>query len=245
MSSQRTTPEVVDALVLAGGSGARMGGQGNKVYRPVVGEPMVVHPLRVLAAAAVVRDLHLVVRRSDLPDAHRLVARLRLPGLGQPVIGGSTRPASERAGLAALRPGAGYVLIHDGARPVLSPGLLHRLCEAAFDTGGAVPVIDFDTPVFAVDGRGLLSATDPPHGRTRDHGRLHRVQTPQVFARTPLLAAYAAAAATGFEGLDTADTVQHFSDLPIAAVEGDPDNLKVTYPADLARAAQLLARRAP
>lgn len=206
-------------IVLAGGSGTRFGTSTNKVYAEVDGRPLLEAALE--AIAGVVESLVLVVRAGDETEAARLVDRRSI----EVTTGGATRTESERAGLDVLRDriGAGeieWVGIHDGARPFVSASLIERVFEAARSVGGAVPGLAVDEQLYElVDGRLEQRPGPTPWA----------VQTPQVFAAGPLLAAYDAQ--PDADGLDTADIVG--DRIAIAMVEGDPTNRKITYPADL------------
>ena len=127
------------------------------------------------------------------------------------------------------------VLIHDGARPLVSAALISAvLAAAARADGGAVPgLLRDDLAAVTTDGTGLQW----PAGADA----LVAVQTPQGFRARPLLAAYDRARREGFVGTDTASCVQRFTDLPVRWVPGDEHNLKITYPHDLARAARLVS----
>lgn len=227
---------IVDAVVLAGGSGTRMGLPHNKVYLPVCGQPLIRWPLGVLDQANEIRNIVLVIRAEDRATVEDMLVRWPVDKLSTVVEGGPTRQLSEVRGLAVLSksPGsaADLVLIHDGARPVLSENLLHRLLRRAYTTGGAIPGLPFDMPVFCSQDDRLAAPAD------RD--ALRRVQTPQVFAHQPLMEAYGAAEEADFEGLDTAEVIQRFTDLPIDVVDGDPDNIKVTFTEDLTTVATAL-----
>ncbi len=124
------------------------------------------------------------------------------------------------------------MLIHDGARPLVSAALVRSVLAAARADGGAVPGLPHDD-LAVVDGGGHL--TGPARAG------LVSVQTPQGFRAAPLLAAYEAAARVGFSGTDTAACVERFADLPVVGVLGDPRNLKITYAHDLALAEVLRA----
>jgi 2-C-methyl-D-erythritol 4-phosphate cytidylyltransferase len=115
---------------------------------------------------------------------------------------------------------------------VADAALWRRVLAAARATGGAVPVLDVDRVAQPDASRVLHDVPD-----------LVAVQTPQAFRAAPLLAAYAAAHDAGFAGTDTAATAMAHGGLTVAAVEGDPANLKVTFPADLPRIAEALGRR--
>lgn len=228
------------AIVLAGGSGTRMGADGNKVYLTVAGRAVLAYSLATLQASDVVDDIVLVGRTDDLDLARRLVDECAITKLRATVPGGSSRHRSEQAGLAAVgalaqrKPGAiGYVLIHDAARPFLTHALLDALVDAARRVGGAIPALALTEQPFEQRGSSLVAVP---------FDDLVRVQTPQVFAVDALLHAYAQAAAAGFDGVDTAQTVERYGDLSVAAVPGDPRNIKLTTAADLVVAGDLALR---
>lgn len=197
-------------VVVAAGSSTRFGG--DKLIEQVAGVPLIAHTMAAVTATV---DVCILVSRPEQAE------RLRNLDLGADVVvGGSTRTLSEMAGLAALGDPPDLIGIHDGARPLVSRALIERLFETAREVGGAVPVLASDT--FFVEQTTLQPVT-----------RLMTAQTPQVFNGPELMAAYVRAARSGHEGRDTAEIMERFSEVPVAAVPGEPDNLKVTYPADL------------
>lgn len=227
----------VGVLLLAGGSGSRVGADVNKVYVPVAGRPILAYSLETILACRFVRVAVLVVRAGDETTAGALVDAASDPRI-LTVIGGHTRAASEQAGLEALAPAieAGditVVAIHDGARPFATTALFARVVAAAAERGGAVPVLPVTEGLYVV-AAGRLQALDP--------GSTSRVQTPQAFRAGPLLGAYRQAVVAGFAGVDTAETVERFSDLVVVTVPGEPDNIKLTFSGDLARADALASR---
>ncbi|WP_148611611.1 IspD/TarI family cytidylyltransferase [Nocardioides rubriscoriae] len=216
-------------VVLAAGSGTRVGAEVNKVLLPLGGVPLLTRSvLTALAVADVVRVV--VVVRDGEQEA---VGAALAPHLGQAqvalVVGGETRHDSEWAALRLLRGDVAsgavdVVAIHDGARPLASRALFDAVIAAARAHGGAIPVAPAPT---------LLS----PDGAERGLGA---VQTPQAFAAVELLAAYTAADAEGFSGTDTASCLERFAPgVRIAAVPSSALNLKVTWPQDLALAEAL------
>lgn len=228
----------VAAILLAGGSGTRMRMDGNKVYLPLAGRPALCSPLATLAAAPEVACVVLVARGGDMPAVQE-VLDLVAPAKEVVVVpGGATRHLSEQAGLAAVKAlmAGGHafdvVAIHDGARPFLTRSLLSALVAAARTHGGAVPALALAATVFEeTDGKVA----------PRPSADLVTVQTPQVFRVDALLAAYAAALADGFDGVDTAQVLERYTDLRVAAVPGDERNVKVTNPDDLPLAERLAA----
>lgn len=207
-------------IVVAAGRGSRMGGDLPKQWQMLAGKPVLAH---VFAAFAGMRVL-LVIHPED---------RARAEALGVPLVeGGATRDASVLAGLRALE-GAGIetVLIHDGARPLISPGLIKRLVAALETHDGAAPAL----PVTDALWRGQ----DGLVAGTVDRAGLYRAQTPQAFRFGPILAAHLAHPGGALDDVEVARA----AGLDVAIVEGEEANLKLTYPGDFARAEAILKGR--
>jgi 2-C-methyl-D-erythritol 4-phosphate cytidylyltransferase len=220
-------------VVLAGGGGTRVGAGRNKVYLPLAGRPVISWSLGWATHVPEVGRVVLVIRPEDEELAAAAIAAAGLALEVEVVPGGATRHRSEQAALDHLA-GPIYagsldvVAIHDGARPLAGADLLQRVIRAAAEHGGAVPTMP-EEAVWRVDAAGRLSPPDAEHN-------LHRVQTPQAFRAAPLLEAYAAALRDGTEGTDTSAAVQGRPGVRVVAVPGSAENLKVTFPDDLARA---------
>jgi 2-C-methyl-D-erythritol 4-phosphate cytidylyltransferase len=225
-------------IVLAAGSGTRVGHSASKAYLPLAGRSMLVWALETLAGTGGVERLVLAVRAQDLSLAGEVLER-ELPGVEVDLVaGGATRHESEHRALrhvaGAIRTGViTAVLLHDAARPLASTDLSERVLAAALSCGAAVPGVPVDN-VLAVDPAGRLV----PGNRER----LVSIQTPQAFRAAPLLDAYDAAARDGFTGTDTAACVERYTDLEVAVVPGEPGNLKITFADDLRIAERLLER---
>lgn len=220
----------VAVVILAAGSGSRVGAEVNKVLLPLGAVPVLVWSVRDALALPDVRRLVLVVRPEDRTAVESAVA----PHLGDREVlvvdGGATRHASEWAAVQVLEPDIAsgevdVVAIHDGARPLAGVDLWAAVIDAARAHGGAVPVVPVSDLLHAD-----LSPVD---------GTLGAVQTPQAFRAGDLLAAYRAADEDGFEGTDTSACVRAHRDVRIAAVPGSPLNLKVTFPEDVDLALEL------
>jgi 2-C-methyl-D-erythritol 4-phosphate cytidylyltransferase len=161
------------------------------------------------------------------------------------VAGGATRSQSETRALAALRlriatGEIGMVMIHDGARPLVTPDEITRLARAVHELaqpGGAL----LAAPVDAGEETGEIGS-DGALARVFAPEELARAQTPQAFHAALLLEAYDRAQADGFEGTDTASTVERFG-APVMVVSGSDENLKLTAPDDLPRAAAIIQAR--
>ena len=211
------------AIIVAAGRGTRAGPGAPKQWRPLAGARVIDHTLAAFRAHPAVSEVVLVLHPDELD---------RAPGGARAVAGGESRAASVRAGLAALAEAPpDRVLIHDGARPCVSPDLIDALLAALETRPGAAPALPVTDALWTGDG-GLVTGT-------RDRGGLYRAQTPQAFRYAEIAAAHAA------HGGDAADDVEvaRAAGLDVAIVPGDEDNLKITGPADFARAEAVFARR--
>ena len=245
-------------VVLAGGSGSRVGAPVNKVYLPLAGRSVLAWSFAWARQVALVTRFVLVVRADDLATARDVVAR-EVVGLDvDVVVGGATRHASEVAALDHLAPAVergelDVIAVHDGARPLADPDLVRRVVATAAAVGGAVPAVPAEglLPVDSAGeparppdtGAGLPDASARLPEDAGERLRLARVQTPQAFRAADLLAAYRAAARDGFQGTDTASCLEAYSPVEVRVVPGSRHNLKVTFPHDLLLAAELLAAR--
>jgi len=214
------------SIILAGGSGSRARDDVNKVYLPIDGRPLLSYSLETTDACDLIDTMVLVVRDVDWDQAEQLAAMVSTPI--DMVEGGLTRRASEYEGLKFLAPRiesgeVDCVVIHDGARPFMSTRLLEAVMSTAREVGGAIPGYAPPEPLYRIEGDVVVLQAGEG---------VHRVQTPQAFLASPLLEAYRRADEEGFEGVDTAETVQRYSDLHVRVVPGDRRNIKVTFVED-------------
>ena len=214
------------ALIVAAGRGSRMGGGLPKQWRSLAGRPVLAHTIDAFRAAGIVR-LVVVIH----PDDAALAAPLAAPDVTF-CHGGDNRDTSVRAGLAALAHNPPrFVLVQDGARPLTSPALIARV-RAALDTApGAAPALPVTDALWRGDAARVIG--------TQDRANLWRAQTPQGFDYAALAAAHAAHPGGALDDVQVARD----AGLDVTIVPGDEDNLKLTHPADFARAERILAAR--
>ncbi|HYH93061.1 MAG TPA: 2-C-methyl-D-erythritol 4-phosphate cytidylyltransferase [Candidatus Saccharimonadales bacterium] len=229
------TARSADVIVVAAGVSSRMGGI-DKVLAPLGGRPLLAVTLDALAAAHAVGSIVVVTaadRRAEIVGASWLPADVI-----EVVTGGARRQDSVRAGFDALErlvpdpDGGRVVLVHDGARPLVSTQLVTDVAVAAARHGAAIPVVPIVETVKRLAG-GLVEGT-------LDRSALGAAQTPQGMRREVLRAALASAAAVDDTPWTDEAALLEACRIPVHVVDGDPSNLKVTVPADLARAARLL-----
>ena len=217
----------VAAVVVAAGRGKRAGGDLPKQFRRIGGETLLRRALSMLVGHPRVGLVQPVIHPDDVDLFQQAAAAMTtLP----PTFGGATRQASVRAGLEALatrKPD--IVLVHDAARPFATPALVERAIAAAKQTGAAVPGVPVADTVKSIDTQGHVEATLP-----RDKLRL--IQTPQAFAFASLLDAHRRAAREGRDDFTDDAALAEWAGLKVAVFEGEAGNVKITNPADFARA---------
>jgi 2-C-methyl-D-erythritol 4-phosphate cytidylyltransferase/2-C-methyl-D-erythritol 2,4-cyclodiphosphate synthase len=214
-----------DAVIVAAGSSRRMGGT-DKLDELIDGRSVLQRSIEAVAAAATVRGIVVVTaasRREELAGH----AWLNRDGW-QVVAGGPRRQDSVAAGVRATT--AGVVLVHDAARPLVSPALVDAVATAARDHGAAIPVVPVADSLRRVE-RGAITEFVP-----RDD--LRAAQTPQGARRDLLVRALDARAAGPQTFTDEAEILSA-EGVPVAVVDGERTNLKITLPEDLALARAL------
>ncbi|CCH21780.1 2-C-methyl-D-erythritol 4-phosphate cytidylyltransferase [Micromonospora lupini] len=228
MTAQLNPRGDVAVLVPAAGAGVRLGPGRPKALRLLAGEPLLVHAVRRLAAAASVHTIVVAAPAAEVAGVRELLAPVA------PVIvvpGGAERQASVAAALAAVPAGPTIILVHDAARALTPPELVESVAAAVRDGRAAViPVLPVVDTIKEVDADEVVLGTV-------DRAALRAVQTPQGFRRSVLTAAHAAA---GDPLTDDAGLVEK-QGVAVSCVPGSEYALKITRPFDLALAEHLLA----
>jgi len=222
------------AIIPAGGSGQRMGLPMPKQFFELAGRPLLVHTLAAFQAAAGVDEVIVVVPADYCATVEAMVDRYRLSRVVQVVPGGATRQDSVRAGVRAAALDTDFVVVHDGARPFVSPALIEACLAVAGETGAALAAVPVRDTIKSA-GEGQMVAA------TVDRTLLWQAQTPQVVRFDLLRRAYAACDVDGFVGTDEASLIEHLGH-PVRLVEGSERNIKITRPEDLQIAEALLLR---
>lgn len=225
----------VTAIVPAAGGGTRIAGVLPKQYLPLAGVPLLTRTLQALRASPRVDSLILVV----LPG-HEMRCRAEILepfGLSADAIvpGGEDRQASVYAGLQRAKVDTDLILVHDGARPFITPAVIQAVVAAAAEVGAAAAAIPVTDTIKVASPDGWLVETP-------DRGRLWAAQTPQAFRTALLREAHAKALRDGFRSTDDSALVERLGH-PVRLVPGSPENLKITTTADLALADQILRAR--
>jgi 2-C-methyl-D-erythritol 4-phosphate cytidylyltransferase len=217
---------IVAAIVVAAGSGSRLGADVPKAFVEVGGRTLLEHAVERLAAHPRVSAIVVAVPSDSLDRASRLLPDAVV------VAGGPTRQQSVAFALAAVPPHADLVLVHDAARALVPVEVVNRVIEA-LDAGaeGVVPALPVSDTIRTVD------TASGELGPLVDRSRLLAMQTPQGFRKDVLAKAHAAGAEQA--ATDDAALVEALG-RRVVAVRGDERAFKVTVPLDLALAEALL-----
>jgi 2-C-methyl-D-erythritol 4-phosphate cytidylyltransferase len=224
------------AVIVAGGCGSRLKASKPKQFLEIAGRPLVVHTVMRFADSPAIDDIVLVLPRLGFEDHARLMDRwLRTVKTLNMVPGGDERQESVWAGVCSLaRSFDGLVMVHDGARPLVSAALIAHVVRQAERLGAVlagVPV--YETLKEVVEG-GVVAGT-------LDRRSIYRAQTPQCFRYDILRAALERARAEQFLGTDEAALVERMG-VEVHIVPGAEENIKVTTPGDLLLAEHYLSR---
>ncbi|MBK8470400.1 MAG: 2-C-methyl-D-erythritol 4-phosphate cytidylyltransferase [Actinomycetales bacterium] len=222
----------VGVVIVAAGSGTRLGAAQPKAFVPVAGAPLLTHAVRAATAAAGVSAVVVVAPTTHLDDAAALVEPVsRSSGIPVQVVpGGAERGDSVLAGLRWLPQECDIVLVHDAARAFAPPELFERVAAAVTEqTPAIVPGLPVVDTIKVVDDDGFVRDTP-------DRASLRAVQTPQGFRRDVLLAAHAT---HGSSATDDATLVERLG-LRVLVVDGHPAADKITTPADVVRLERLV-----
>lgn len=214
-------------IIVAGGRGERMGSAVPKQFLPLCGTPVLMHTLRAFAGYDPCMELVVVLPETQTAHWQRLCAEHRFTLPHRIVTGGDTRFHSVRNGLAACT-SATFIAVHDGVRPLVTRDTIARCFDCAGRTGAAIPVVPLADSLRQVDEGGSHAC---------DRARYRLVQTPQVFRAEVLHRAYAQPFSPAFT--DDASVVEAAGH-SVSLVEGDPRNIKLTTPLDLAVAEAVL-----
>ncbi|MGJ4916213.1 bifunctional 2-C-methyl-D-erythritol 4-phosphate cytidylyltransferase/2-C-methyl-D-erythritol 2,4-cyclodiphosphate synthase [Bradyrhizobium sp. HKCCYLRH2060] len=227
-----TTSQRTAAILVAAGRGLRAGAGGPKQYRTIGGRTVIHRALAAFADHPEVAVVQPVVNPDDIDIFNAAVSGLRHE---VPAHGGATRQASVLAGLEALAPHKpDIVLIHDAARPFVTPAVISRAIVAAGKTGAAIPVVPVTDTIKEVGAGGDITATP-------ERAKLRIAQTPQTFRFDTILEAHRRAARDGLTEFTDDAAIAEWAGLTVATFEGDVANMKLTTPEDFVREEARLA----
>ncbi len=218
-------------IIVAGGSGTRMGTSVSKQYLEIGGKPILMHTLQNFFQYDSAVNLILVIPLLDFQYWEHLCTRFSFPVPHQLVKGGSSRFQSVKNGLDTISGNEGLVAIHDGVRPFVTHEVISRSFEVAAKKGSAVAVVALKDSIRKVleDGKSVF--------QERQQFRL--VQTPQTFQVKRIKKAFENPESDLFT--DDA-TVYEYQGWEVELISGNPENIKITTPEDMQYASFLLDR---
>ena len=218
------------AIIVAAGTGSRMGTDVPKQFLPLAGKPLIYHTVKAFLHSYADLQVVLVVHKNFIDKSRDLLAELNTQKRIDIVEGGTTRFQSVRNGLLmVLEPS--IVFVHDGVRCMVSKPLIERCYQLALEKGSAIPAVTATDSI-------RIASEGTNHSVDRNTVRI--IQTPQTFQSLILQEAFKLPELTTFT--DEASVVEA-SGNQVYLVEGDYDNIKVTRPVDLVIAAQIMEER--
>jgi len=225
----------IGIIIPAAGQGKRMGAGINKQFLSLMGQPILAHTVRLFENSSYVSEIVIVGAKSDVEVIGEIIHRNKFEKVVAICKGGAQRQDSVHAGVRALSPTIQRVVVHDGARPLLTLEALDRFLKETEEFSAAIMGIELKDTIKQVDFSGKVIETLPRE-------RLRAVQTPQIFDRGILEEAHRHALSLGYYGTDDASLLEWMGH-PVQMVEGSQENIKVTTPEDLWLAERILAMR--
>lgn len=211
----------IGVVIVAGGSGKRLGGAIPKQFMIVGGEPLLARTINTFAEALPAAEIVVVLPESHIEFWKNLSARFDVAP-HRCVVGGSERFHSVKAGISALPEQTGLIAVQDAVRALTSKKLIIRAVQTAIENGSAIPAI------APVDSFRVVSGGESRHF---DRSSLRIIQTPQIFSAELLRKAYETEYIDTFT--DDASVVEHAGH-KVTLCEGERSNIKITTPEDIA-----------
>ncbi len=220
-------------IIPAAGSGSRMGSAMPKPFIELGGQPILWHTINAFASLDSILQIIIPTSRDWIEEVKEICRTIPNQDILYSVlIGGSERQFSIQYGLDHLSGEVELVAVHDAVRPFIKTELIYEACKQASKFGGAIVGVPAKDTIKKVDDQ--LSISETP-----DRKKLWQAQTPQIFRRELIINAYKSAVADGFVGTDDSSLVEKIGG-NVKIVEGDRENLKITYPVDLQIAEMIL-----
>ena len=223
------------AIVLAGGAGKRMGSSTSKQFLLLDNRPILVHTLQIFQECRSVDGIYLVVNHRDLPIIQEeILETYHFSKIMKLVIGGRLRQDSVRNGLEAIDESCDVVIIHDAARPFVSPAFVEKSIFLMEMFDAVVPAIPARDTIKVISKEGFVL-------KTLERDSLWHIQTPQTFKYDLIAKAYREGMAKKLCGYDDSTFIEYLGK-KVKVVEGSPYNIKITTPEDLLIARGILAQ---
>lgn len=223
LKKRRDEKPTCSAVIVAAGNSQRMGS--DKIMMKLGAMPVLARTVLAFENNEYIDEIIIVTRTEKLQEIADMCHKNGLHKVKKVISGGATRMESALAGVSAARHGAELIAIHDGARPLVSQGLISRTVLAAQEWRSVVPAIASTDTLKTVDARGFITGTV-------DRASTVRIQTPQVFNGDLIKGALTKAVEKGLTLTDDCSAMEMMG-IKTFVVEGDPENIKITTPEDL------------
>jgi 2-C-methyl-D-erythritol 4-phosphate cytidylyltransferase len=218
------------AIIVAGGTGQRMGSVVPKQFLEVEGKTILLHTIDQFVAAFSDIDLVIVLPATYIEEGKILLKNSNIKNKVAFISGGDTRFQSVKNGLTQVKESA-IVFVHDAVRCLLTPALIQRCYQQTVEKGSAIPAVSSTDTVRLLEGGSH---------HVIDRENVMQIQTPQTFQSEILLKGFEQNYQPSFT--DEANVVEA-SGTPVYLVDGEFENIKITRPLDLAIASYILAKR--
>ncbi len=233
-SDKRIQP--TSAVIAAGGCSTRMGESGTtKQHLLLDGIPVIVHTLLAFERCELICEMVLVAKQDEIPLYEDYRNKYSITKLSRIVAGGETRQESVKLGFDAISPKSKFVAIHDGARCLVTPEIIEKVCRSAYRYRAATAATAARDTVKMADRKGFID-------KTVDRDLVWLAQTPQVFYATLYRAACYYALENDIVATDDNMLVEAIQN-PVKLVECGRENIKITTPDDLILAEKILSCR--
>ena len=220
-------------VVVAAGSSERMGA--DKMLMTLGAKPVIIRTLMAFQQSPMVDDIVVVTRQEKIMGLADMIKLYDISKVTQVISGGATRMESALAGVSAVKEGAKLIAIHDGARPLVTQGVIRRVVEAANEHMAAVPAVPCVDTLKQVNQEGVVIGSV-------DRSSVVRVQTPQVFDADLIKGALSRAVEKNLPLTDDCSAMEMMG-VKTYVVEGDAGNIKLTEPDDMILAEAILKNR--
>jgi len=223
----------ITVVITAAGSSERFGR--DKTEQLLCGHPCIVHTLRAFEKSEQTLQTVVVTRSEKIEYILDLKTAYDLQKLTAVVVGGHCRQSSAAAGFIATDPDIGFIAVHDGARPLITPEDIDRVAEEAYRYGAAIAAMPMSDTVKSIGEDGFIN-------ETLDRSKLLRATTPQIFSRE-IYADIVRKFADSFDSYTDDSSMAEALGIKVKTVICDPSNIKITTPADIVTAEAFLTER--
>ncbi len=235
MKRAKKNAPYISCIIAAGGSGSRMGADVNKIFLELDEMPILAHTLLAFENHPAVTEIIIAARECDMLGCKDISEEFQISKLSAITKGGATRQESIMNAMAEISPQSEIVLIHDAARPLVSPDAIREVIDNTKRFGGAAVGAPCKNTIKETDADGFIT-------RTVDREYLYEIQTPQGFTASHVKQMYQSAAEKGIIGTDDCYLAEQ-AGIAVKMVPGSSDNIKITTYDDLLLAEQILNMR--